>query len=108
MNNRYSRLFVMKLSFTPPPSSAERSSSVENNFVTNAASSSERSVAMSVLARAGDVKAENAEADSQETSAGEVLAVLVQAQHENDPRDNPSVTKKAGTPSRDRDHRLTF
>ena len=60
--------------------------------------------AMSVLARAGDVEAEDAEADGHQTSAGKVFPVLVQAQHENDPRDNPSITKKAGAPGRDRDH----
>ena len=59
---------------------------------------------MSVFARAGDVEAENAEADGQEAGAGKVFAVLVQAQHENDPRDNPSITKKAGAPGGNGNH----
>ena len=59
---------------------------------------------MSVLARAGDVEAQDPEADGHQASTGEVFAVLVQAQHENDSRDDPSVTKKAGAPGRDRNH----
>ena len=59
---------------------------------------------MSVFARAGDVEAEDAEADGQQPGSGKVFAVLVQAQHENDPRDDPTTTKKAGAPGRDWDH----
>ena len=59
---------------------------------------------MSVLARAGDVETQHPEADGHQTSAGEIFTVLVQAQHENDSRDNPSVTKKAGAPGGDGNH----
>ena len=59
---------------------------------------------MSVFARAGDVETEDPEADGQQPGARKVFAVLVQAQHENDPRDDPTITKKAGAPSRDGDH----
>ena len=63
---------------------------------------------MSVFARAGDVEAENAEADGHQASTGKVFPVLVQAQHENDPRDNPSITKKAGATGRDGNHGLNM
>ena len=59
---------------------------------------------MSVFAWAGDVETEDAEADGQQAGAGKVFPVLVQAQHENDPRDDPTITKKAGTPGRDGNH----
>ena len=62
---------------------------------------------MSVLARAGDVEAEDAEADGHQASAGKVFAVLVQAQHENDARDDPAVAEKAGAPGGNRYHRRT-
>ena len=58
----------------------------------------------SVFAWAGDVEAEDAEADGHQPGSGKVFAVLVQAQHENDPCDDPSVTKKAGTPGRNWNH----
>jgi hypothetical protein len=96
----------MKLSLTPPPSSAERIISVGNSFVTNAANSSERSVAMSVLTRAGDVEAQDAEADGNQAGAGEIFAILVQAQHENNSRDDPTVAKEAGAPGRNGDHEV--
>ena len=59
---------------------------------------------MSVLARAGDVEAQDPEADGHQAGAGEILAVLVQTQHENHSRDNPAVTKEAGTPGGNGDH----
>jgi hypothetical protein len=59
---------------------------------------------MSFLARAGDVEAQDPEADGDQAGTREVFAVLVQPQHKNDPRDDPSVTKKAGTPGRNRNH----
>jgi len=61
---------------------------------------------MSVLARAGDVEAQDAEADGHQTAAGKVFAVLVQTQDENHSRDDPAVAKKAGTPGGDRNHGL--
>ena len=62
---------------------------------------------MSFLARAGDVEAQDTEADGHQTSTGEVFTVLVQAQHENDPCDDLSVTKKAGAPGGNRNHKRT-
>ena len=62
---------------------------------------------ISVFAWAGDVEAEDAKADGQQAGAGKVFPVLVQAQHENDPRDDPTVAKKAGAPGRDGNHRRT-
>ena len=63
---------------------------------------------MSVFALAGNVEAEDPEADGQQAGAGKVFPVLVQAQHENDPRDDPSVTKEPSATSGDGNHRLTF
>ena len=63
---------------------------------------------MSFLARAGDVEAHHPEADGHQTSAREVFAAFVQTKHENDSRDDPSVTKKAGTPGRDGNHGLNM
>ena len=62
---------------------------------------------MSFFARAGDVKAEDAEADGHQASTGKVFAVLVQAQHEADARDDPSIAEKAGAPGGNRYHRRT-
>ena len=52
----------------------------------------------SVLAWAGDVEAQDAEADGNQASTGEIFTVLIQAQHEAHARDNPAITKKAGAP----------
>jgi len=61
---------------------------------------------MSVLARAGDVEAQDPEADGHQAGAGEILAILVQAQHENNSRDDPTVAKEASAPGGDRNHGL--
>ncbi len=56
---------------------------------------------MSVLARAGDVEAQDAEADGDHAGAGEILPALVQAQHENHAGDDPAIAEKAGAPGGD-------
>ncbi len=56
---------------------------------------------MSVLARAGDVEAQDPEADGHQAGAGEIFAILVQAQHEADARDDPAIAEKAGAPGGD-------
>ncbi len=59
---------------------------------------------MSVLARAGDVEAQDPESDGHQAGAREIFAVLVQAEHENHARDDPAVTKKAGAAGGDGNH----
>jgi len=60
--------------------------------------------AMSLLARAGDVEAQDPEADGDQAGAGKIFAILVQAQHENHSRDDPTAAKEAGAPGGDGNH----
>ncbi len=61
---------------------------------------------MSVLARAGHVESEDTESDGDQAGAGEIFAVLIQAEHENHSCDDPAITKEAGAPGGDGDHRV--
>lgn len=57
------------------------------------------------MAGAGDVETKNPEADGHQTRAGEVLAALMQTQHEGRPRDDPTITKETGAPGRQSHHK---
>ena len=62
----------------------------------------------SVLARAGDVEAQHAQADGHQAGAGEVLAALVQPEDEAHAGDNPAISEETGAAGGNTDHRLTF
>ena len=58
-----------------------------------------------VLAGAGDIETKDPETDSHQPRAGEVLASLMQSQHEGRPRDNPTIAKESGASGRQSHHK---